>query len=64
MTAFVEHTEHDRRRMLEAIGVSSFEELIADVPADIRLAGLLPIDEGVSETETIARAVRVRKTFV
>jgi glycine dehydrogenase subunit 1 len=56
MTAFVEHTEHDRKRMLEAIGVTSFEELIGDVPAGLRLPGLLPIDEGLSETETLARA--------
>jgi glycine dehydrogenase subunit 1 len=54
MSAFVQHTPEDRRRMLEAIGVSSFEELIADIPAEIR-AGTLPIDEGLSEPETLAR---------
>ncbi|HMB68583.1 MAG TPA: aminomethyl-transferring glycine dehydrogenase subunit GcvPA [bacterium] len=54
MSAFVQHTPEDRRKMMEAIGVSSFEELIADIPAEIR-AGDLPIAEGLSEPETLAR---------
>ena len=54
MTAFVQHTAEDRRRMLEAIGVGSFEDLVADVPVGIRVEDLLPIEAGISEQETLA----------
>jgi len=59
MSAFVQHTEADRRRMLDTIGVKSFEELVADVPREIRVRGELPIPEGVSEPETLARMSRL-----
>ena len=55
MTAFVQHSDADRRRMLEAIGVASFEELVADVPGDVRPKGGLPLPEGLSEPETLGR---------
>jgi len=55
MTAFVQHSEADRRRMLDAIGVGSFEDLVADVPPEIRVKGGLPLPEGLSEPETLAR---------
>jgi glycine dehydrogenase subunit 1 len=55
MTAFVQHTEADRKRMLDALGVSSFEELIAEIPSEVRMQGPLPIPEGLSEPETLAR---------
>lgn len=54
MSAFVQHTPADKRRMLEVIGVSSFEELLAEVPEAIRTKEL-PIDDGLSEPETLAR---------
>ncbi len=59
MTAFVQHTPDDRKRMLEAIGVSSFEELVADIPEAIRVEGALPIDEGLSEQETLTAVGRL-----
>ncbi len=55
MTAFVQHTASDREAMLRAIGAASFDELIADVPASIRVKGGVPIEGGISETETLAR---------
>jgi glycine dehydrogenase subunit 1 len=55
MSAFVQHTDADKQKMLQAIGVSSFDELIADVPAEVRARGRLPIPEGLSEPETLAR---------
>jgi glycine dehydrogenase subunit 1 len=55
MTAFVQHSEADRRRMLETIGVGAFEDLVGSVPAEIRVKGGLPLDEGRSEPETLAR---------
>jgi glycine dehydrogenase subunit 1 len=55
MSAFVQHTEADKRRMLQAVGVSSFDELVADIPPEVRVRGGLPIPEGLSEPETLAR---------
>ena len=37
MTRYTSVTEDDRREMLEAIGVSSVEELFADIPTQLRL---------------------------
>jgi glycine dehydrogenase subunit 1 len=45
--------------MLDAIGVASFEDLVADVPAAIRVQGALPLPEGVSETETLRRMAQL-----
>ena len=59
MSAFVQHTEADRRRMLDVIGVGSFEELVADVPSAIRVKGGLPLPEGISEPETLARLTQL-----
>ncbi len=59
MTAFVQHTADDRKRMLEAAGVSSFRELLADIPESILLDEALPIGEGLSECETLARAAQL-----
>ena len=61
MTAFVQHTPEDRKRMLEAIGVSSFEELVSRIPAQVRVQGALPVPEGLSEPETLARVERLAK---
>ncbi len=55
MTAFVQHSERDRAEMLAAIGVASFEDLIADIPQKIRIDGDLELEDGVSETEVLAR---------
>jgi glycine dehydrogenase subunit 1 len=41
--------------MLAAIGVASFEELIADIPQKICVEGDLELEDGVSETEVLAR---------
>jgi glycine cleavage system P protein (glycine dehydrogenase) subunit 1 len=59
MTAFVQHTEEDRRAMLAAMGAASFEELVAAVPREIRVKGGLPIPEGLSEPETLARMAQL-----
>lgn len=59
MSAFVQHTEADRRHMLHTIGVASFEELVADVPSEIRVRGAVPIPEGLSEPETLSRMSRL-----
>lgn len=43
-------TENDRNEMLEAIGISSVDELFADIPEKVRFQGKLNIKEAKSET--------------
>jgi glycine dehydrogenase subunit 1 len=51
--AFVPNTDDDRREMLKSIGVSSFDELISDIPEKIRLRGELNLPEPLSELEVL-----------
>jgi glycine dehydrogenase subunit 1 len=51
MTRYTSATDADRRRMLEAIGVSSSEELFADIPKPVRLERELDLPAGKPETE-------------
>jgi glycine dehydrogenase subunit 1 len=46
-------TERDREAMLNTIGVSSVEELFADIPADVRFNGRLAVSEAMSEPELV-----------
>ncbi|HET9886996.1 MAG TPA: aminomethyl-transferring glycine dehydrogenase subunit GcvPA [bacterium] len=59
MSAFVQHTDADRRAMLRTIGVSSLEELFADIPESIRAKGGLPIEPGVTEPETLGKLAKL-----
>ncbi|HLI61255.1 MAG TPA: aminomethyl-transferring glycine dehydrogenase subunit GcvPA [Solirubrobacteraceae bacterium] len=54
MTRYTSATDADRAEMLAAIGVSSIEELFADVPVSLRLRDGLSLDEGLSEQEVHA----------
>jgi glycine dehydrogenase subunit 1 len=47
-------TEDDRRAMLETIGVSSVEELFADLPHAVRLGRALALERALSEPELVA----------
>ncbi len=62
MSSYVSATESDRREMLATIGVGSIEELFADIPEGLRLAGPLALDRGLSEQEvyTELRALAAR----
>lgn len=51
--AFVPNTDNDRSEMFKAIGVNSFEELILDIPDEIKLKKPLNLPEKVSEYEVI-----------
>jgi glycine dehydrogenase subunit 1 len=51
VSRYTSATESDRHEMLAMIGVASIEELFADIPADLRLAGPLALDPGLSELE-------------
>ncbi len=51
MAHYIPHNPKDVQKMLQAIGVSSLDELFSDIPEDIRLSGELNIPLGVSEYE-------------
>ena len=48
---FVPHTKEDIREMLQEIGVSNVEELLAGIPADLRLKEPLDLPPRMSEIE-------------
>ena len=50
---FAPHTEDDIDQMLATLGLSSLDELFADIPADVRLDRPLDIPAGVSEMELV-----------
>src|SRR3954467_5534232 len=51
MTRFTSATDADRRAMLDRIGVSSIDELFADIPENLRLGRPLDLPEGMSEQD-------------
>jgi glycine dehydrogenase subunit 1 len=53
MTRYTSVTDTDRQEMLETIGVSSIEELFADIPPALRLDRPLAFDHGLSEQEVL-----------
>jgi glycine dehydrogenase subunit 1 len=51
---YLVHSSDDRQEMLDALGVRSFEDLLSDVPHELRTNGI-DLPEGLSEQETMAR---------
>jgi glycine dehydrogenase subunit 1 len=51
MTRYTSLTDSDREQMLAASGISSIEELFADIPQGVRLSRPLDLPDGKSETE-------------
>ncbi len=51
MGPYIPMTEDDRNEMLQRIGVSSFEELIREIPVEARFKGKLNLPEPLSELE-------------
>jgi glycine dehydrogenase subunit 1 len=64
MSSYVSATDADKREMLDVIGVSSIEELFADIPAALRLDHDRPLAKGRSEQEVYdeLRALAARNT--
>jgi glycine dehydrogenase subunit 1 len=56
--AYSPHTEADHRRMLEAVGVSSVEDLFADIPAAVR-ATAFDVPPPLTEQEVRAELSRL-----
>jgi hypothetical protein len=48
---FLTNSQSDIAAMLKTIGVGSFEDLIANIPADLRFNDQLQIPEAISEIE-------------
>jgi len=48
---YIPHTDADRQRMLKALGISSVDELFADIPEITRFGGRLDLPEAMSELE-------------
>ena len=48
---FIPHTDEDRRRMLDAIGVESVADLFRDIPEAVRFKRDLDLPKGMSEME-------------
>src|SRR5215217_6387033 len=51
MSKYTSVTDDDRREMLAAIGISSMEELFADIPEGVRLGRELDLPAGMAEQE-------------
>src|SRR3954463_9252336 len=51
MTRYTSATEADRREMLAKIGMSSIDDLFADIPANLRLERPLDLPGGMSEQD-------------
>ncbi len=51
MSGYTSVTDDDLREMLATIGVSTVDELFADVPPGLRLEGPLALEQGLSEQE-------------
>lgn len=49
--AYIPTTPDDRRAMLARIGVADVEDLLADVPREARIRGLLDVPRAISEME-------------
>ena len=47
------HTEEDRREMLKRIGVKDFQELLSNIPPEIRLRDGIALPEALSEFEVL-----------
>jgi glycine dehydrogenase subunit 1 len=50
---YLPKSDHERRQMLEALGLGGMEELFAHIPAEIRLSRPLNLPDGVSEMEVL-----------
>jgi len=58
---YIPNTENQKKEMLKNIGVSSFEDLIQVIPADVRLKGRLNVPEAMSEAEVAEKIYHIAK---
>ena len=58
---YVPATDQDKKAMLEAIGLSSTDELFNDIPESFRLKEPLKLDESKSELEVLSYLSKLAK---
>ncbi len=58
---YLPNTEEDRRAMLAELGLSSVEDLFADIPQEVRFKGRMNLPEALSEPELIAHMKRLAR---
>jgi len=58
---YIPTTEEQKKEMLKEIGVSSFEDLIENIPQSLRLKEKLSIPEAISESELEDKIYRLAK---
>ncbi|TGV14254.1 aminomethyl-transferring glycine dehydrogenase subunit GcvPA, partial [Mesorhizobium sp. M00.F.Ca.ET.186.01.1.1] len=56
---YLPQTDQDKREMLETLGISSVEELFADIPEEVRFKGALNIPEALSEPDLVKYFTRL-----
>lgn len=61
---YISNTDTEREIMLKEIGVSSFDELIANIPEKFRLKEKLSLDEAMSELEISKKLFDITKNNV
>lgn len=61
MKNFLVHTDEVKKEMLENIGVSSIEDLFAEIPEQARMSGLAALDDAISELECQRRIKALAK---
>lgn len=53
MADYIVNTDEKRRQMLDAVGIRDIDELLCDIPDNVRLKRPLNIPEGLSEQEVL-----------
>jgi glycine dehydrogenase subunit 1 len=62
--SFLSLTDADRKAMLAAVGVTSVEELFADIPESVRLDRALALEPALSEPELVAHLTELAERNV
>ncbi len=53
---YLPHSEQERRRMLDALGIGSMDELFAEIPEEVRAVAMPELPEPLTEPELVERA--------
>jgi glycine dehydrogenase subunit 1 len=59
MPSFVPHTDAEIAEMLQFVGLSSLDELFESIPAALRLAGGLDLQDGLAEADVLGEMGRL-----
>ncbi len=56
---YIPNTDDDRKKMLQRIGVGSFEELLSEIPEELRFKGEYNLQDALSEYEAKKKLERI-----